>query len=134
MRPAVAVVQQTWALHFQTTEDGSERKVMVAFAGARTATIETLLVRRQASGGLALDHELLDAFENCFAFGQSEAERFRLYIRTFHGCDFAGLRVAIVGNYDYLQFEDHGCTLRSCPSAWSWRLACRLSNRWGWKS
>ena len=107
---------------------------MGAFAGARTATIGALLIRHQASGGLPLDHDLLDAFENCLAFGQSEAERFRLQIRTFHGCDSAGLLVAIVGDYHYLQFEDHGCTLRSFPSAWSWRLACRLSNREGWKS
>jgi len=103
-----------------------------AFAGTQVATIGALPARRQASGGLPLHHDLLDASENWLAFGKSEAERFRLQIPAFDGCDLANLLVAILGDHDYLQFEDHGRTLRPCQSVWSWQFASRRSNRSGW--
>ena len=99
MRPALAVPQQAWTLHFETTKDGSKRQIGVAFARAPTAAIGALPVRCQASSGLALDHDLSDAFGYRLAFGQSEAERFRLQITTLHGCDFSGLLVTVVGKY-----------------------------------
>src|ERR1019366_2022966 len=106
---------------------------MIAIASARVATIGALPVRRQANGGLPLYHDFLNVLENCLAFCQSQAERCWLQIFAFHGSDLASLPLAIVGDYDYLQFEDHGCTLRSRRSVWSWRFASRRSNRSGWK-
>src|SRR5665213_4266149 len=89
---------------------------MIAIAGARVATIGALPVRRQANGGLPLYHDFLNVLENCFAFGQSQAERCWLQIFALHGSDFASLLLPIVADHDYLQFEDHGCTLRSRQS------------------
>ena len=104
---------------------------MIAIAGARVVTIGAFPVRLQANGGLPLYNDFLNVLENCFAFSQSQAERCWLQILALHGSDFASLLLAIVADHDYLQFEDHGCTLRSCQNAWIWLFASRRSNRSG---
>ena len=48
------------ALHLQATEDGSERQVMVALAGAPIATIVARPERCQPAEDLLLDYNLLD--------------------------------------------------------------------------
>src|ERR1039457_2613316 len=106
---------------------------MIAIARAQCAAIGALPVGRQAQGSLPLNHDFLNVLENCLAFGQGQAERCWLQIFAFHRSDFASLLLAIVADHDYLQFEDHGCTLRSCHSVWIWRFASRRSNLSGWK-
>src|SRR5665213_2349568 len=107
---------------------------MIPIARARLATIGALPVRGQANGGLPLYNYFLNILENCLAFGQGQAERCWLQIFALHGSDFASLLLALVVDQDYLQFEDHSRTLRSCQSVWIWRFASRRSNRAGWKS
>src|ERR1035437_8453713 len=106
---------------------------MIPIARARLATIGALPVRGQANGGLPLYNYFLNVLENCLAFGQGQAERCWLQIFAFHRSDFASLLLAIVADHDYLQFEDHGCTPRSCHSVWIWRFASRRSNLSGRK-
>jgi len=93
---------------------------MIAIASAQVAAIRTLPESRQASCGLPLYHNFLNALENCLAFGQSQAARCWLQIFALHGSDLASLLLVTVAHHDYLQFEDQGCTLRSCQSVWIW--------------
>jgi hypothetical protein len=94
----------------QATEDGSERQVMVAFAGAPAATIGARPERCQATEDLLLDYDLLDVLEDRFALGQSQTQRLRLQILTLDRLDFASLLAAVFGDDCNLNLPVHGCT------------------------
>src|SRR5262249_1481043 len=100
------------AFHLELSEHCPHRKSVIAFEVSCSPAIRTATLRSEKVDRLPFDNKLLDVLENGLAFGQSEAECFRLKIISLQGCDLPAFLPTVVGNRNYLNFEFH---LRSCP-------------------